>query len=110
MRISEITSTYSINAQQPTLMLSEEDLAIMAQFFKKWRLCPSMDKTEVCCFYLNNKEANRKLSVTLNGIELKHNFTPKYLGDTLDRSLTHIPRLDNLVRKLKTRNNLMQKP
>lgn len=74
-----------------------------------WRLYPSMDKTEVCCFHLNNKEANKKLSVIFNGIALKHNFNPKYLGDILDRSLTHKAHCEKLAGKPKTRNNVIQK-
>ena len=34
------------------------------------------------CFHLDNKQAARKLKVTLAGDVLVHDFAPKYLGVT----------------------------
>ena len=64
-----------------------EDLSTLGNYFRKWRLKPSMSRTESSCFHLNNKMANRKLTVYFDGALLNHNPTPKYLGVTLDRSL-----------------------
>lgn len=85
------------------------DLTILGQFFRNWRLKPSTSKTEVCCFHLNNKLANTRLHVLFNGSYLRHNDYPKYLGVTLDRTLTYKKHLSNTAAKLKTRNNIVSK-
>ena len=53
--------------------------------------------------------AHIPLQVTFNGVVLKHNFNPKYLGITLDRSLTFKQHILNTANKIKTRNNLLYK-
>lgn len=68
-----------------------------------------MSKTEVSCFHLNSKLAKTKLEVFFNNVQLNHNPTPKYLGVTLDRTLTFKKHLTNTAAKLKTRNNIVQK-
>lgn len=85
------------------------DLSILERYFYKWRLIPNPDKTEVCGFHLNDKEANRKLNVQLKGVKVNHDLTPKYLLVTLDRSLTFKNHIEKLQKKLKTRVNLVQK-
>lgn len=85
------------------------DLCVMNGYFKKWRLCLNPSKTEVCCFHLANNQKNRKLEVVLEGRTLKHNFYPKYLGITLDTSLTYKFHIEKLRQKLKTRNNILHK-
>lgn len=86
-----------------------EDLSVLNTFFNKWRLRPSSSKTEVCAFHLNNRQANAKLQIQLNGNTLRHNNFPKYLGVTLDRTLSFRKHLENTAAKLKTRNNIIQK-
>ncbi|XP_063540310.1 uncharacterized protein LOC134749322 [Cydia strobilella] len=63
----------------------------------------------VTCFHLHNKLANYELNVHWQGKRLTHNFAPKYLGVTLDRSLTFKEHLTKLGRKLQTRNNILNK-
>jgi Reverse transcriptase (RNA-dependent DNA polymerase)/Endonuclease/Exonuclease/phosphatase family len=86
-----------------------EDLEDLSVYFKHWRLTPSVTKTESACFHLSNRMAHIPLEVTFNGAVLKHNFNPKYLGITLDRSLTYKQHIQNTAGKLKTRNNLLHK-
>ncbi|XP_060527117.1 uncharacterized protein LOC132702463 [Cylas formicarius] len=64
---------------------------------------------ETSCFHLNNKLANTELNVEFNGTRLKHNKHPKYLGVTLDRTLSFKKHLSNVAAKLKTRNNIISK-
>ena len=87
-----------------------EDLVPFADYCKKWRLIPSTSKTVVSCFHLIHVEASRQLVVSLNGNTLKHESSVKYLGVTLDRTLTYKKHLSNVSAKLSTRNNLIQKP
>ncbi|KAL1448470.1 hypothetical protein WDU94_013986, partial [Cyamophila willieti] len=86
-----------------------EDLAALGRYFRQWRLKPNASKTEITCFHLNNQQANLKLKVEFEGELLNHNFTPKYLGVTLDRTLTFKPHLQKTAAKLKSRNNIIQK-
>lgn len=53
--------------------------------------------------------ASYKLNVQFNGVQLNHNPYPKYLGVTLDRSLSYGNHLKNTAGKLQTRNNIIQK-
>ena len=86
-----------------------DDLAKMNNYFKQWRLKPNPNKTEVTCFHLNNKMANRQLRVYANNQLLRHNNHPKYLGVTLDRTLSFKQHLQNTAAKLRTRNNIIHK-
>ena len=61
------------------------------------------------CFYLDNKQAARKLKVTLAGEVLVHDFAPKYIGVTLDRSLTCRKRIENVRDKVKSRCHIISK-
>lgn len=85
------------------------DLEKMNNFFRKWRLCLNPSKTEVACFHLFNQQKHRQLQINLDGIPMKHNFNPAYLGVTLDTSLNYNHHLEKLKQKLKTRNNLLCK-
>ncbi len=79
------------------------------QFCKRWRLTPNINKTVVSCFHLNNKLASMELHVLFDGVTLKHDFEPVYLGVKLDRSLTYGKHIGKLRLKLATRNNLLRK-
>lgn len=84
-----------------------EDLNALTEYLRKWRLTPSTTKTETCCFHLNNRMASTTLNVTCNSTILRHNPNPKYLGVTLDRTLSYNKHLTNLAAKLMTRNNIL---
>lgn len=87
----------------------EKDLELLDDYFFRWRLCPSALKTEVACFHLCNKLANKELRVKFRDKFLRHNLFPKYLGITLDRSLNYKEHLNKLSGKLKSRNSIIQK-
>lgn len=61
------------------------------------------------CFYLNNREVRKELNAMFKGEKMKHNFTPKYLGITLDRTLTFNEYPDRTGKKVRSRVNLIQK-
>lgn len=85
------------------------DLRRLSTYCSNWRLSPSPAKTEVSCFHLNHHESNRELNVFINNTRLKHNSSPKYLGITLDRTLSFNAHLTKTSQKIKTRNNIIQK-
>lgn len=65
-----------------------KDLTILNTYFQKWRLKLNPNKMEVCTFHLNNKQANKTLDIRFDQVQLNHNSSPKYLGITLDRTLS----------------------
>lgn len=101
-----ITQTQSMEVAEGIL---NRDLEVMGNFFRLWRLQPNASKTEVACFHLNNKMAERKLNVLFDNLLLKHNKNPKYLGVILDRTLSFKDHLTKTAEKLKSRNNIIQK-
>lgn len=103
-----VLATQNINFHRTEEILSE-DLITMSLYFKSWRLRPNLNKTEVSCFHLHNRSANFQPSVTFDNVILKYNQNPKYLGVTLDRTLSYKKHLNNTASKLKTRNNIIQK-
>lgn len=72
-------------------------------------LRPSAAKTEVGCFHLNNKLTNQELSIIFESNLLTHKNTPKYLGITLDKTLSFKKHLSQTAAKLNTRNNILHK-
>jgi hypothetical protein len=69
----------------------EADIEVLNQFFHRWCLQPNPGnpgKTEMCVIHLKTHAANKQLDVMFNGTSIKHVDHPKYLGVTLDRTLT----------------------
>lgn len=85
------------------------DLTKLEMFYAANRLRANPSKTEVTTFHLSNHKANRKIKVRFCGKIVPYNFTPKYLGNTLVRSVTFKPQLTKLSGKLKSRCNIIQK-
>lgn len=85
------------------------DLITLGNYFHDWRLKPNTRKTEASYFHLNNKLASAQINITFNGYALNHNFHLKYLGITLDRTLSFKTHLENTVTKLSSRNNILHK-
>ena len=64
-------------------------------------------KTKVCTFHLNNRTASGKLRIMWEGNELENTPYPKYLGVTLDRTLSFKEHVAKLRRKVSIRNSLV---
>lgn len=87
----------------------EQDLNTMSEYYRQWGLCLNKEKAEVTIFHLDNRSASKKLNVFLNGSRLTYNMCPTYLGVPLGRILTFKQALEQRAKKLKMRNNLLQK-
>ena len=61
-------------------------MARMSHVCRQWRLKPSASKTISSVFHLHNTSATRELSVYLDGLRLRHECYPTYIGVTLDRT------------------------
>ena len=85
------------------------DIEHLNEYFDYWKLRLNATKIVATCFHLDNKQAARKLKVTLAGDMLVHDFAPKYLGVTLDRSLTYKKHTENVRDKVKSHCNIISK-
>jgi len=77
-----------------------KDMTTVGEYIQTWKLKLSTTKTESAAFHLNNKEAKRELKVNFNNKILPFSPEPKYLGVTLDRSLTYRRHIESLRKKL----------
>ena len=81
----------------------------LTHYYRSNSLRANPDKTQVTAFHLRNKEANRSLKVEWNRTKLENTPHPKYLGVTLDRTLSYKEHMHNTKMKVATRNNLLRK-
>ena len=81
----------------------------LTQYYRSNSLRANPDKTQVTAFHLRNKEANRSLKVEWNRTKLENTTHPKYLGVTLDHTLSYKEQIHNTEIKVATRNNLLKK-
>ena len=87
----------------------EEALGELTHYYRSNSLRANPDMTQVTAFHLRNREAKRSLQVSWNGVDLENTDTPKYLGVTLDRTLSYKTHIHNTKMKVATRNNLLKK-
>jgi Reverse transcriptase (RNA-dependent DNA polymerase) len=96
----DIALTYQARMFEDCEIHLEEDLEALSRFFQQWRLRPNPSKTEVCVFHLGTHDANKKLTVKFDKTIITHVDCPKYLGVTLDRTLTYKPHLEKSAMKV----------
>ena len=102
-----------ITAQYPTFQEVEqkikEALGGPTHYYRGNSLHANPDKTQVTAFHLRNREVRRSLQVSWNGVDLENTDTPKYLGVTLDMTLSCKTHIHNTKMKVATRNNQLKK-
>ena len=86
-----------------------QDMGILADYLRKWRLQLSMGKTLAAAYHLCNKEAKRELSVSVDNHHLEHQQAPKYLGVRLDRTLSYKQHLEDVRAKITSRVSLIRR-
>ena len=102
-----------ITAQFPTFLqvesTIEEALGELTEYYRNNSLRANPDKTPVTAFHLRNREANRSLKVSWNGVDLENTTHPKYLGVILDRTWSYKQHIENTKMNIATRNNFLKK-
>ena len=102
-----------ITVQYPTFQkvehIIEEALGELTHYYRSNSQRANPDKTQVTAFHLRKREAKRSLHVSWNGVGLENTDTPKYLGVTLDRTLSYKTHIHNTKMKVATPNNLVKK-
>ena len=86
-----------------------KDMATIGEYLQTRKLKLSTTKTLLAAFHLNNKEDTRELTVKYNNETLPFCSVPKYLGVTLDKSLTYRQHLESLRKKLTSRVALLRR-
>ena len=102
-----VTAQYSSFTEVETTI--GDALEELTHYYRSNSLRANPDKTQVTAFHLRNKEANRSLKVEWNRTKLENTPHPKYLGVTLDRTLSYKEHMHNTKMKVATRNNLLRK-
>ena len=85
------------------------DTTKLKEYFEHWYLRMNTTKTVSSVFHLDNRQANRALRIKVGNITIPSDPTPKYLGITLDRSLTYKGHLEGTARKIGKRNCILRK-
>ena len=81
----------------------------LGEYLQTWKLKLSTTKMVSAVFHLNNKEDKHELKVIFNNETLPFCSVTKYLGVTLDRSLTYCRHLGSLRKKLTSRVALLRR-
>ncbi|CAG7727135.1 unnamed protein product [Allacma fusca] len=87
----------------------QETLNKLQTYYVDNALRPNPSKTQVCSFHLKNAKAKCTLKLVWGGVQLENCENPKYLGITLDRTLTYKRHCENTKMKVEARNNLLRK-
>ena len=111
--MARVTSYLCVTAQYSSFTEVEttigDALEELTHYYRSNSLRANPDKTQVTAFHLRNKEANRSLKVEWNRTKLENTPHPKYLGVTLDRTLSYKEHMHNTKMKVASRNNLLRK-
>jgi len=83
-------------------------MATVSEYIQTWKLKLRTTKTVSAALHLDT-EAKREMKVNFNNETLPFSSEPKYLGVTLDRSLTYRRHLESLRKKLTSRVALMRR-
>ena len=86
-----------------------KDITTLFAYLLAWRLKFSHAKTVTAAFHLFNQEAKRELKVNGRGKVLPLCPVPTYVGEKLNRALTHRHHLEALRKKLSTSVSLLKR-
>ena len=85
------------------------DMTILVDYLRKWRLQLSIGKTVSAAYHFNNREAKRELDVFVDNKRLVFQLAPKYLGVRLDRMLNFKQHIEEVAGKVTSRVSLIRR-
>ena len=85
------------------------DLTNLDMYLQRWRLRLNVEKTVSSCFHLTNCMAKHQMEVSCGDNTIPTTSNLKYLGVTLDRSLSYTKHLSQLSMKVNARCNLLRR-
>ena len=100
---------YQSNRVETLQTILTEDAQALHEYFNRWYLKMNTTKSNVSLFHLDNRTASRTLEVSVIGARLPPETHPKYLGVTLDPTLSYRKHLENTAQKLTKRNSIIRK-
>ena len=77
-----------------------QDMGILSTYFTDWRLKLNTTKTVSSVFHLANHRAGYKINIQISSERLPFARTPKYLGVTLDCTLSYKQHLADVSSKV----------
>ena len=118
--LPQTTSSKYIYADDIALMISSKsiaelnktlstDLTSLDRYFHQWRLKMNKTKTVSSLFHLANRLAEETLTVSCGDSVIPFDKEPKYLGVTLDRSLTFRSHIKRIAAKVSARISLLSR-
>jgi len=87
----------------------EVGLACLGEYYRDNHLTPKPATTQIGAFHLRNRETGRELKVSWEDQPLTFTTLPKYLGGTLDRTLSFKAHIEAIKQKVAARNNLLRR-
>ena len=100
---------YSSGDWQAVEGVLSQDLVTLVTYLQIWQLKLSWSKTMSATFHLNNREAGRKLNITLDGKCMSFTQIQIYLGVIMDGSLPYHRLFESLRGKLSSHIVLMRR-
>lgn len=81
----------------------QEALTSIACWAKDWNMKINVSKCETCLFTTSTREAKHRIDLVMNENHVPFNTTPKFLGITLDRSLSMSAHISNIKDRMTKR-------
>ena len=85
------------------------DMGILSTYLTDWRLKLNTTKTVSSVFHLANRRADYKLNIEISGERLPFERASKYLGVTLNRTLSYKQHQTDVSSKITKRCNLLKR-
>lgn len=103
------TQRLPLKGQVLTSRKLADALRELARYYDANQLKPNPSNIQLCAFHLRNRDSGVELDVIWRESRLQHCPTPRYLGVTLDRTLSFKQHCLNTKVKVCSRNNIIRK-
>ena len=80
---------------------------IVSEWSKEWRLSLNSSKSESSLFTTNRKEAKESAAIFIDKKKIGFNKTPKFLGVYLDRELTFVKHIAEIMKRTQSKQRML---